>query len=218
MGTSTLKDIAPILDSEKVRDRRPDFALYEPTKAARDAYMASPDSDPAVIPAERIKHRASTAWAWMTMTVDVDHPWGHYTPSDYEYCEESRMRMSCSYHHVSQIFLHQHRLHVFSVYIDGGSARLARWDRGGVILTQPIDMRHPEHLLDFMHRLGRLSREQLGYDTTAELAKKPDIAKLLRYTTTNEYLKRHHESIVQNMVEWPVYKVILVWWWYQKFY
>ena len=111
------------------------------------------------------------------------------------------------YHYAANIFNHQHRQHVFSLHLHENTAMIARWDRAGAVVSEFNLNTHSAFFYDFVHRFGRLTREQQGYDTTAQFDSKNDVAKLLRYTTTNEYLKRYHEAVVSDLEEWPIYKV-----------
>lgn len=215
-STYVLKDVAPKLHPSSYDSRPPDLALYDSTQMSRDAYTLPPSATTSGVPKERLRHRASIAWAWMVITVEIGHHWGSTEPpcrpQDYDtWYSGNYKRISNTYYNISQVLLHQHRQHGFSVFFCHSSARLARWDRAGVVLSHAIDVKkNPEQILDFVHRLGRLTREQQGYDPTTELAKKPDLTKLMRYSTPNAHLRRHHENMVQNMAKWPIYKVITI--------
>ncbi|KAI0034245.1 hypothetical protein K488DRAFT_38087, partial [Vararia minispora EC-137] len=57
----------------------------------------------------------------------------------------------------------QARVHVFSVLFLPSGARLLRWDRAGVIITELIPLRDPM-LAEFFWRFNLLSPEQRGHD------------------------------------------------------
>ena len=185
--------------AKKVYHRYPELALYPTHKAARAVYSLPTDTDLTKVPKDRRDHRALPSWAHVLVPIEVDQDF-HFESS------QSRTRM---YHYAARVLFHQHRLHLFTLHFQGTSkARIARWDRSGVVVSDAIDLsEHAHFLYDFIHRMGRLTREQQGFDTTVSLAPKHEIARLLRYTTTNEHLKRHHEEMLSNLEEWPIYAV-----------
>ncbi|CDO74432.1 hypothetical protein BN946_scf184924.g2 [Trametes cinnabarina] len=68
----------------------------------------------------------------------------------------------------STVFEYQHRTHHFSVVLLGSWARLARWDRSGVIFSSKFDYKQePAKLARFFWRVARASAEVRGHDTTA---------------------------------------------------
>ncbi|KAI0033535.1 hypothetical protein K488DRAFT_15509, partial [Vararia minispora EC-137] len=69
----------------------------------------------------------------------------------------------------------QPRLHLFSVLLMPSGARLLRWDRAGVIITELIPLRDPK-LAEFFWRFGRLSPEQRGHDPSVRPARKEEQA------------------------------------------
>ncbi|KAI0270559.1 hypothetical protein BC834DRAFT_841404 [Gloeopeniophorella convolvens] len=68
--------------------------------------------------------------------------------------------------YAEQHFAHQFRTFVFSVLIFGSQVRLFRWDRSGVVYTEPSSWRTTHHLLDFPWRFNRLPDQARGFDTT----------------------------------------------------
>ena len=66
------------------------------------------------------------------------------------------------------IFDNQRRTHHFMLIIFGKKARILRWDRSGVVATEPFNyVEHPKMLGRFIWRFGRMSAEQRGHDPTA---------------------------------------------------
>ncbi|KAI0628959.1 hypothetical protein C8Q77DRAFT_325154 [Trametes polyzona] len=62
----------------------------------------------------------------------------------------------------------QHRTHQFSLILFGTMARLARWDRAGVIFSEAFDyVKDPTNIARFLWRYVRMTPEQQGHDTTA---------------------------------------------------
>ncbi|KAH9889416.1 hypothetical protein C8Q73DRAFT_793613 [Cubamyces lactineus] len=66
------------------------------------------------------------------------------------------------------IFDNQRRMHHFMLIMFGKNARILRWDRSGVVVTEPFDyVENPDMLGLFIWRFGRMSPEQRGHDPTA---------------------------------------------------
>ncbi|KIP07365.1 hypothetical protein PHLGIDRAFT_422003 [Phlebiopsis gigantea 11061_1 CR5-6] len=196
-SADVVKDISPEPMPEKVYRRFPDLALYPDSKIAHDAYDLPADVRMLDVPKDRARYRAHASWAHMVMPIEVCSDWGFYEA-------ENRARM---YHYAARVFSHQHRQHVFSLHLHGYQALIARWDRSGVV-TSKFNLKTDSSVFyDFIHRFGRLTRAQQGYDPTVEFASPKDVAKLLQYTTTNEYLKLYHKNMSSDLEVWPIYKV-----------
>ncbi|KAI0628957.1 hypothetical protein C8Q77DRAFT_325598 [Trametes polyzona] len=66
------------------------------------------------------------------------------------------------------VFDNQHRTHQFSLILFGTMARLARWDRAGVIFSETFDyVKGPTNIARFLWRYVRMTPEQQGHDTIA---------------------------------------------------
>ena len=72
---------------------------------------------------------------------------------------------------VEEIWVQQHRTHLFTISIAGSMARFLYWDRSGTIITRAFDIRQqPDLLDDFQSLYYRSSRAVRGYDTTVSWA------------------------------------------------
>ncbi|KAI0027883.1 hypothetical protein K488DRAFT_24691, partial [Vararia minispora EC-137] len=67
----------------------------------------------------------------------------------------------------------QPRLHLFSVLFLPSAARLLRWDRAGVIVTELIPIDDPK-LAEFFWRFNLLSPEQRGHDPSVRPAREEE--------------------------------------------
>ena len=73
---------------------------------------------------------------------------------------------STRYAHVVQT--RQFRTCVYSISITGTTARLLRWDRSGVIVTESFNYKsEPEVLVGFVWRFSKATKEQCGFDSSA---------------------------------------------------
>jgi len=71
-------------------------------------------------------------------------------------------------HYAHTIQSRQFRTCVFSLSISGSRARILRWDRSGVLVTEAFDYKaDPQILIDFVWRFVRAKDHQRGFDPTA---------------------------------------------------
>ncbi|KAI0653534.1 hypothetical protein C8Q70DRAFT_1059246 [Cubamyces menziesii] len=158
--------------------------------------------------------RMKTRWVYMELSLEFKTEGVRYDPFD-----ESRpsgnasamrqgilrqiMCYSC------YIFDNQRRTHHFMLIIFGKMVRIMRWDRSGVVATKPFDyVAHPELLLRFIWRFGRMSPAQRGHDPTAtrvahdsalgklmlERAKPPSKSQDIRTQTSADGADQTHEQ------------------------
>ncbi|KAL1939424.1 hypothetical protein VTO73DRAFT_9980 [Trametes versicolor] len=70
-----------------------------------------------------------------------------------------------------EIQARQHRVHLFSISIAGSYARLLRWDRSGIIVTESFDLLvRPDLLSEFLARFAFASEHERGHDGSMEAA------------------------------------------------
>lgn len=217
----TAKDTAVLKESATPNDSCPDVCLYPKKKfsrAASDAYMHEVDTLKSKADPSRHPHMARTAFGWAALPVEAKTKNSGFncnpkTPESLRNLSKegppARVQHATQ---VAEILLRQHRTHVFSIYVYRNCARIFRWDRAGVMVTNPINLvQEPEKLLNFVHRFAKLSHAQMGYDTSAELAKEPDIEALRKYkeATDNTDEKKNIEEILKDLMNYPLYKVRL---------
>ncbi|KAI9059517.1 hypothetical protein FKP32DRAFT_1606062 [Trametes sanguinea] len=74
-----------------------------------------------------------------------------------------------------EIFARQHRGFLLSVSVSGRNARLIRWDRAGLIVSQAFEYTtFPQYLCEFFWRFAHLSDAQRGYDLSVSTATKKE--------------------------------------------
>lgn len=195
-------------------DTMPDLAIYPDHPTANAAYTYESASS-TTVSKDRHPHIASVAWAWMTFPIvikgtspsafhfDNQHPTNLLNESDGGR-EARTQHASC----IAEILLRQHRTHVFSVYICRQHARLLRWDRTGILYTEPLNITGQPHLLlNFIYRVARLSRDDMGYDTSVTLATTQDIDHIRTYRPQHDELKRLATEMLRHESSFPIYKV-----------
>ena len=78
----------------------------------------------------------------------------------------SALGQNARYAHVVQT--RQFRTCVYSISVTGATARLLRWDRSGVIVTESFNYKtNPEILVGFVLRFSKATNEQRGFDGSA---------------------------------------------------
>ncbi|KAH7102332.1 hypothetical protein BKA62DRAFT_617739, partial [Auriculariales sp. MPI-PUGE-AT-0066] len=101
--------------------------------------------------------------------------------------EESSFMRMCNYafpalgqmgYTFHKIMAMQNRTHLFSVYYNTlGKARIIRWDRAVILVSESFQMNVPDSpLAEFFYRYSRVSREVAGHDTTIHAARPDEIA------------------------------------------
>ncbi|KAJ8487866.1 hypothetical protein ONZ45_g14177 [Pleurotus djamor] len=69
----------------------------------------------------------------------------------------------------------QRRTHIFVVFVFHPYARLIRWDRAGIVVSEKFEyVEDCSVLSDFFFRYSQLTKEAQGYDRTAKLASKDE--------------------------------------------
>lgn len=176
------KDVANWKELDTPSDFLPDIALYPRGGDAERAYTRSMKEEESDADPRRLPYMARTAWAWITLPVEVkvqkagyDFNLNHPDAIRIRTKDADKARVQFA-QYVAEIFLRQHRTHVFSLYIYRKYARIFRWDRSGILVTEPIDfVQNPRQLLNFVYRFAHLSPAQKGYDTSAKLATEDEL-------------------------------------------
>ena len=101
---------------------------------------------------------------------------------------------------------YQHREFVFIIFIPKRVARFIRADRVGFVRSKEFDyVKQPQILFDFVHRIGQMSNEQLGYDPTVVLAGTDDQDCMKRFQPGHE----SHRKLLDDAQQtgWPIYSL-----------
>lgn len=124
--------------------------------------------------------------------------------------------------YLAQILAHQHRTHLFTVYIYRNQARIVYADRSGAVVSEPFPYgtRENSKLHVFFWRLARMSDKELGFDETATLATDVDVRAMREYVAKlpTDYLKEQAYYALSwdpnakagkqlKSIEWPMHKL-----------
>ncbi|TBU54133.1 hypothetical protein BD310DRAFT_828649 [Dichomitus squalens] len=167
------------------------------------------------------------AWGDMVAFVEVKHnhdgsafefnnPGTRFTRDD---TDGGRKALGQFAEYVANILAHQHRTHVYALYVYRDRARICFFDRSGGVVSTPF---HYGTTADttfqrFFYRLAGMSREQLGFDPTAVLADESAVSALRAWAAAvpTEYLRKlackalcwDPATNSPSSVEWPTHEV-----------
>lgn len=118
---------------------------------------------------------------------------------------KSQARLACC---AGEIQLYQHRVFLFTIWIQRDWVRLMRWDRRALVLSSAFNyVEDPTRLLEFLCRFTNASPTQRGHDPSVVFAARAEIDTLLRYEPRNRWERTYHAEMIQNLDIYPVRKV-----------
>lgn len=190
-GTShVVKDTADHIE-HNFADHKPDFTLYDNNfgKGDWELTVGKPVPKEGGDP-DRGSHKARVrfAWAISVLEVKISTKDDLFIDAVDSVTKKTTLRKNsettCAQmtRYVIEVFLRQHREFVFTVLITGDHARLMRWDRCGLVVSESFNyVDDPTPLLLFIRWLATASRAQQGFDTSIQLADDTQIEKLKKY-------------------------------------
>ncbi|KAI0685725.1 hypothetical protein BC835DRAFT_1309836 [Cytidiella melzeri] len=193
------KDVSNWIESND-QDLKIDIAMYPDTEDARRAFNHDMNRQHALIGACSLgvdDHGRRGEAENEISAFDLARP-GLLRDSDHGRVAQAQIAK-----YATQLMLRQHRAFVFILYIVDNEAFITRWDRVGCIITTPIKyMEEPAKILNFVYRLALMSRNELGYDTTAELATSAEVQMLKDFAQDfkNPYVTSCATEILDNQV------------------
>ncbi|KAA1473560.1 hypothetical protein DENSPDRAFT_882141 [Dentipellis sp. KUC8613] len=168
------------------------------------------------------------SWADLVVPieVEVDRSYSAFTFSDKQDpllidTKRGRNSLDLLLHHVGHVFTHQHRTHVYVLYVFRHQARILYFDRAGCIVSEPFQYDNGTYtpLHRFFWRLAHMSDEERGYDHSAVLASEKEVKKMVEYArdAPTEYIGEQiyralswdSEKGAPRSTQWPVYKVTM---------
>ncbi|KAI0090913.1 hypothetical protein BDY19DRAFT_663790 [Irpex rosettiformis] len=88
------------------------------------------------------------------------------------------------------LFLYQHRTHVFVLFIAGNVARFIRLDRAGACVSSSFDyVQHPKPLAQFLWSYSNMSSAHRGWDTTVVEPSSDEVDDF--HAAINDWITRH---------------------------
>ncbi|KAH9835412.1 uncharacterized protein C8Q71DRAFT_118720 [Rhodofomes roseus] len=111
--------------------------------------------------------------------------------------------------YVAKLFRRQHRLHVFTLYVFKGQARVIRSDRAGSIVSTAIDFeKDPSLLHKIIWRYACLTQAQRGFDPSVVRATQEEINAMRSCPTSNDAAKTYRSAALDKP-GWLVYKITM---------
>lgn len=207
-----VKDIAEWRESIN-DDCQPTIGIYPTSGQAVDAYTYAPENKSSMSCAPRGPYRARVTWAWLDCIGEVKNKldWSGYHFNGEALLNQTKHGVKARAGIASfaaEIMYRQHRTHVFMFYVCQTKARLMRWDRAGLIISEPIDLlTYPEDFLKFFCAMAKMTREELGYDTTATLASEAEIKMFKNLHLSNKHADKMRKLAISKPTQYPIYKV-----------
>ncbi|KAH9835422.1 uncharacterized protein C8Q71DRAFT_710121, partial [Rhodofomes roseus] len=191
------------------------------------ADYASTDDD-----SEKKEFRASTRWAWISLLVEIktaldkcaftfDNKGGYNLKKSDKAKGETNPRpfirsgtgandsLGQMAEYVSKLFRRQHRLHLFTLFIFKGQARVIRWDRAGAIISTPIDFeKDPSLLHQVLWRYACMNEVERGFDPTVVRATVEEIEAMRTCPAPNGWADKCRQDAL-GQPGWPVYKIMM---------
>ncbi|KAI0785637.1 hypothetical protein C8Q75DRAFT_735495 [Abortiporus biennis] len=118
--------------------------------------------------------------------------------------------------HGTIVMERQHRTHFFSVVTIAYTIRLLRWDRAGVVISEPVNfVKDLPRLIKFFYRFARLTSEQQGEDISIITPDDKDLSALedFRINHVPALVPNHqeffHHAFVKHKAHCPIVKIVL---------
>ncbi|EPS93379.1 hypothetical protein FOMPIDRAFT_93307 [Fomitopsis schrenkii] len=212
-------------------DAEPDVTVYPEIKDAKCAYTIRSSSRRRKVKMQGHKRekvgRTAWAWAYLCMEVKADPPpfvvlnlpglsaeglEAHdltlpttgEVPSVREECTQSMEKIS---RFATKIMRRQFVAHCFTMFICRNYARLMRWDRAGVVISEPFDFIEQPHLLHkFFYLFACMTDVERGCDPTVVPATEAEIGRMR--TFTNYDTPWHEAKFLSSVKEGPVVKIL----------
>lgn len=190
-------------ESETDNRLLPDIVIYPTHDTAKDAYLLQ-ETDASVpiendcnkgkgkrtanqaIEDERQPYKAKTSWNHMLLMFEVKadrYRTGFGMDAKEKFLPTGKERQRARGQHadyITQMLTHQHLLYAFQVVTCKRRARLLRWDRAGIVVSESFDIINKNSPLHrFLFRFSKMVDFQRGADPTATLASDAE-AKLMR--------------------------------------
>ncbi|TFY51764.1 hypothetical protein EVG20_g10847 [Dentipellis fragilis] len=226
---------APADDDEGKRGTRPDGGVYlvndrtEQFVTISDATLKKESKISDADKKTRTRFVGHCSWADLIVPVEVKVERSHsaFTFSDKSDhflldSDEGNKSLGHILEYVGRVFTHQHRTHVFALYVFRSQARILYFDRAGCIVSEPFEYGTgtdtPLHR--FFWRLSHMSTEERGYDHSAQLASEDEVKGMLDYASSGaptEFIKQQIyyalswdlEAGKPRSTQWPAYRITM---------
>ncbi|KAJ3559565.1 hypothetical protein NM688_g266 [Phlebia brevispora] len=197
-----------------VNDRCPDGSIYTTDNLAKATWELDPEAKAKAFEEygrERGSYIGKRAYAFVEVPFSIKRAVSqsafHNDPKSFVRHNEPTINQIaiCA----SEILLRQHRVFLFMVYITRTYARVIRWDRAAVVVSEPMDLQQTPHLLlNFISRLVTTSTRARGHDETVTFASQDQTDLLGSCELTNPKAQKLLTDIVKAKEDFPIRAVI----------
>ncbi|KAH9841817.1 uncharacterized protein C8Q71DRAFT_701115 [Rhodofomes roseus] len=112
-------------------------------------------------------------------------------------------------HDISEILRQQFLLHFFTIFICLDHIWLLRWDRAGLVVSEPFNFaEEPQHLYTFFYRFACMDDVQRGRDPTVVPASEAEV-KVMRSIDQFDSAWHKTQYTATMTAGWPIYKVLI---------
>ncbi|TFY51767.1 hypothetical protein EVJ58_g10393 [Rhodofomes roseus] len=112
-------------------------------------------------------------------------------------------------HDISEILRQQFLLHFFTIFICLDHIWLLRWDRAGLVVSEPFNFaEEPQHLYTFFYRFASMDDVQRGRDPTVVPASEAEV-KVMRSIDQFDSAWHKTQYTATMTAGWPIYKVLI---------
>lgn len=203
---------------DPIVDHRPDVAMYS---TARNSWQYSVgEKERSKLSHERLSHAAHTRFADMEMLIEAKwNSAGGYSfeagaPLFPKTVTKSPNNQARAQHvkHVAEVFRHQHRHHLFTMYVRKRKARIFYWDRAGVVVSEILDLADDDgarRLLNFVYRIVDMDDNGRGHDLSVTRVEGTELDKACKYRSQNATAQKYWDDVLKAMNTglFPMYKV-----------
>ncbi|OBZ67750.1 hypothetical protein A0H81_12496 [Grifola frondosa] len=212
--TGRWKDMADGSTHAKAKnDKKPDLGIYPRHEAALKAVKIEKPltEDQKHKLGKRVDFIGRVSWAWLSLSLEVKNrtetaPFscdgGTYWLPDNDEARKSRGQLA---DYAKEVLARQHRQFFFMIVVIRDHARILRWDRAGAAVSRSFNyVQYPRKLGGFIYRYAKMTPVQRGFDPTATLATKEEIAILKAYISSlkdrdvSDYLRKCMNSIIDE--------------------
>ncbi|KAH9841811.1 uncharacterized protein C8Q71DRAFT_738905 [Rhodofomes roseus] len=125
------------------------------------------------------------------------------------YTKGGKQTMGQMVQYVSKILQRQFLAYVFTIFTWRDVAWLLRWDRAGLIVSDPFNLvKEPQHFHTFLYRFACMSEVQRGRDPTVIPATHEEVELMC---SIKQFDSNWHRIQYTNTLNsgWPIYKVLV---------
>ncbi|KAI0736601.1 hypothetical protein C8Q72DRAFT_768809 [Fomitopsis betulina] len=189
----------------------PDVTVYPVTAEAGRAYTIQrkgTEQD------RKNEFEARVAWSWARLCIeakskDAASPAPSLVPSFLRVHTDGGMHtMAQISRYAAKIMRRQFLAYCFTIFVCRNYAWLMRWDRAGLVISEPFDfLQQPQLLHTFFYRFACMTDVERGCDPTVKPATKDEIERMRAFTTFDT--DWHRAKFQASLEEGRIMKILV---------